>query len=164
MDDHGSPALARLLAERSDAVLATHAQHGDATAVVKRESVVEVLRFLRDDDECRFSMLADLTAVDRLEQGGDPRFEVVYHLFSLERKARVRIKAGVPDDDPAIESAIPVWPAADWLEREVWDMYGIRFHGHPRLKRLLLYEEFRGHPLRKDYPKERRQPLVGPEN
>jgi NADH-quinone oxidoreductase subunit C len=160
MEDHGSPALRRLL--DGDAVEETHARHGDATARVARQRVVPVMRFLREDPETRFEMLADLTAVDYL--GETPRFEVVYHLYSLEKNQRLRIKARVPEDDCAIDSIVAVWPAANWLEREVWDMYGIRFRGHPDLRRLLLYEEFQGHPLRKDYAKEKRQPLIGPEN
>jgi NADH-quinone oxidoreductase subunit C len=164
MEDFGAGALRRLLDVFGDAVLATHADHGDATALVRSERVIDVLRFLRDDGECRFDMLADLTAVDHLGQGRKPRFEVVYHLYSFPRNQRVRVKAGVSEGACEIASAVSLWPAADWLEREVWDMYGIRFAGHPDLRRLLLYEEFQGHPLRKDYPKEKRQPLVGPEN
>ena len=164
MQDHGSSPLRRLLERHADSVLATHAQHGDATAVVERARLVELMGFLRDDPECRFEMLADVCAVDGLEQGASPRFQVVYHLYSLSKSQRLRIKAGVPEDDCAIASLVEIWPAANWLEREVWDLYGIRFQGHPDLRRLLLYEEFEGHPLRKDYAKEKRQPLVGPEN
>ncbi len=162
MDDCGSTALRRLLDALPDAVLETHALHGDATACVEAARILEVLRLLRDDAELEFEMLSDLTAVDLL--GEEPRFEVVYHLYSLSRSHRVRIKARVPEDDCQIDTLVEVWPVANWLEREVWDMYGIRFRGHPDLRRLLLYEEFEGHPLRKDYPKERRQPLVGPRN
>lgn len=162
MEDHGSTALRRLLAELPDAVHRTHAHCGDATAVVDRGRILEVLRFLRDDPECSFEMLADLTAVDYLPDR--PRFEMVYHLFSLSRKQRVRVKARVPEDDPEIESAVSLWPAANWMEREVYDLYGIAFQDHPDLRRILLYEGFEGHPLRKDYPKERRQPLIGPRN
>jgi NADH-quinone oxidoreductase subunit C len=161
-EDHGSEALRRLLAGREGDVLATHAQHGDATAVVDAARIVETMRFLRDDPALAFDVLSDLTAVDW--PGREPRFEVVYHLLSMDRRERLRIKAGVPESPAEIDSAAAVWPAANWLEREVWDMYGIRFRGHPDLRRLLLYEEFEGHPLRKDYPKERRQPLVGPRN
>jgi NADH-quinone oxidoreductase subunit C len=107
-------------------------------------------------------MLIDLTAVDYL--GQVPRFELVYHLLSLRHGHRVRIKARVAEEAPEIDTATPVWPAANWMEREVWDLYGIRFRGHPDPRRLLLYEEFEGHPLRKDYPKEKRQPLIGPRN
>lgn len=162
MEDHGSEALRRLLAAMPEAVLATHAQHGDATALVDAARIVDVLRFLRDAPELRFEMLSDLTAVDYL--GQSPRFEVVYHLLALGRNERVRVKARVSEEAPEIDSAVAIWPAANWMEREVWDLYGIRFRGHPDLRRILLYEEFQGHPLRKDYPKERRQPLVGPRN
>lgn len=162
MEDHGSTALRRLLAELPDAVHLTHAHFGDATAVVDRGRILDVMRFLRDDPECAFEMLADLTAVDYLPDR--PRFEVVYHLLSVSRKQRVRVKARVPEDDPEIESLIPVWPAANWMEREIWDLYGITFRNHPDLRRILLYEGFEGHPLRKDYPKEKRQPIIGPRN
>jgi len=162
MEDFGSPALRRLLEVFGGALLATHAQRGDATARVEADRIVEVLRFLRDEAGLEFAMLCDLTAVDQL--GREPRFEVVYHLYSLTRNQRVRIKAGVPEAPCQIDSVVELWPAANWMEREVWDLYGIRFRNHPDLRRILLYEEFDGHPLRKDYPKERRQPLVGPRN
>jgi NADH-quinone oxidoreductase subunit C len=102
----------------------------------------------------------DLTAVDYL---GEPeRFEIVYHLYSLAKNHRLRVKVRVAESDPELESLTPLWKGADWLEREVWDMYGIRFRGHPNLRRvlMLMYEQFRGHPLRKDYPANGRQPLV----
>jgi NADH-quinone oxidoreductase subunit C len=145
-----------------DAVVETHAHRGDATALIDRHRIVDVMRFLRDTPELAFDMLTDVTAVDYL--GQMPRFEMVYHLYSVARNHRLRIKARVPEEDARIASLVPLWPSANWMEREVWDMYGIRFDGHPDLRRLLLYEEFEGHPLRKDYPKEKRQPLVGPRN
>ncbi|MCM8811590.1 MAG: NADH-quinone oxidoreductase subunit C [Candidatus Omnitrophica bacterium] len=92
------------------------------------------------------------------------RFEVVYHFYSLETGHRLRLKVPVEEDSPQVDSLTPVWASADWFEREVWDMFGIRFKGHPNLKRILMYEEFQGHPLRKDYPVNRRQPLIGPIN
>jgi len=162
MDDCGSPLLRRLLEAHPDAVRGTHAHLGDATALVDAGSVVEVMRFLRDDPELEFEMLTDVTAVDYL--GEEPRFEVVYHLYSVSKNHRLRIKARVPEDPARIHSLVEVWPSANWMEREVWDLYGIHFEGHPDLRRILLYDEFEGHPLRKDYPKERRQPLVGPRN
>jgi NADH-quinone oxidoreductase subunit C len=162
MEDHGSPLLRRLLDHHGGAVRATHAQFGDATALVDKERLVEVMRFLRDDPELAFEMLTDLTCVDYL--GETPRFEMVYHLYSVAKNHRLRIKARVPEAACEIDTLCPVWPSANWMEREVWDLYGVRFTGHPDLRRLLLYEEFQGHPLRKDYPKERRQPLVGPSN
>jgi NADH-quinone oxidoreductase subunit C len=164
--DHGSEDLARLLRGVSGAVLATHAECGDATAIVSPARLVEVLKFLRDDPGTAFDMLMDASGVDYLKYPGrtGPRFEVVYHLYSLSRGKRIRVKVGVEEAHPEVPTAIPLWPAANWMEREVWDLYGIRFAGHPDLRRILLYEEFEGHPLRKDYPKERRQPLVGPRN
>jgi NADH-quinone oxidoreductase subunit C len=162
MDDCGSPALRRLLEEQPKAVLDTHAQHGDATALVERAAILDVLGLLKDDPALEFDMLTDLTAVDYLPR--TPRFEVVYHLVSTRRVYRVRIKAPVPEEDASIASAVDLFRSANWMEREVWDLYGIRFEGHPDLRRILLYEEFEGYPLRKDYPKERRQPLVGPGN
>ena len=162
MEDRGSPALARLIATLPDAVLDTHARLEDATAQIDPVRVVEVLRLLRDDRELEFEMLMDLTAVDYL--GEEPRFEVVYHLYSIARNHRVRIKARVSEARPEIDSVVSLYASADWMEREVWDLYGIRFRDHPNLRRILLYDAFEGHPLRKDYAKERRQPLVGPKN
>ena len=117
---------------------------------------------MRDDPELEFEMLTDLTAVDYL--GEQPRFEVVYHFYSVAKNHRLRVKVRVPEDDPVVASAVPYYASANWMEREVFDLYGIRFEGHPDLRRILLYEEFEGHPLRKDYPKEKRQPLLGPRN
>lgn len=162
MDDHGSPALRRLIEALPDAVLETHAHVGDATACVDPERVVEVARLLRDDSALEFEMLTDVTAVDYL--GEEPRFEMVYHFYSVAGNRRLRVKARVPEDPAEIDSLVDVYASANWMEREVWDLYGIRFKGHPDLRRILLYEEFEGHPLRKDYPKEKRQPLVGPRN
>ncbi len=161
MEDHGVPVLRRLLDARPDAVTSTHAQHGDATAVIGAAHLVDAMRFLRDDPALAFEMLSDVCAVDYLPRV--PRFEVVYHLYSLKHNHRLRVKALV-EEDTSVPSVTPLWRSANWMEREVWDLYGIRFEGHPDLRRILLYEEFEGYPLRKDYPKERRQPLVGPRN
>jgi NADH-quinone oxidoreductase subunit C len=161
-EDHGSRVLRRLLDRHGAAVLETHARLGDATALVRKEQLAEVMRFLREDPELAFDMLMDLTCVDYL--GQEPRFEMVYHLYSLAKNHRVRVKARVAEEACEIETLCEVWPSANWMEREVWDLYGVRFVGHPDLRRILLYEEFQGHPLRKDYPKERRQPLLGPNN
>ena len=95
---------------------------------------------------------------------GPARFVVVYHLFSLPLKHRLRLQVPVEEADAEVDSLTSLWPGADWLEREVWDMFGIRFRGHQNLKRILLYEGFVGHPLRKDYPVNKRQPLIGPIN
>ena len=162
MDDHGSAALRRLLDRLPDAVQGTHAHRGDATAIVAPDRLPEVLGLLRDDPELAFEMLTDVTCVDYL--GEDPRFELVYHLYSVAKNHRVRLKARVAETAAEVPSAVPLYASADWMEREVYDLYGVRFRGHPDLRRLLLYDGFEGHPLRKDYPKERRQPLVGPRN
>jgi len=94
----------------------------------------------------------------------EARFAVVYHLFSLPLKHRLRLVVPVEEADPEVDSVTAVWASADWLEREVWDMFGVCFRGHPNLKRILMYPEFVGHPLRKDYPVNKRQPLIGPLN
>ncbi len=95
---------------------------------------------------------------------GSSRFVVVYHLYSLPLKHRLRLEVPVDEDDAEVDSLSSLWAGADWLEREVWDMFGIRFRGHQNLKRILMYEGFVGHPLRKDYPVNKRQPLIGPVN
>ena len=95
---------------------------------------------------------------------GRARFMVVYHFFSLSLKHRLRVEVPVEEDDAEVDSVTSLWAGADWFEREVWDMFGIRFRGHPNLTRILMYDEFVGHPLRKDYPVNKRQPLIGPVN
>ena len=159
------PILTRLQEQFPSHRLQTPGQRGEATVVVPREIVLELLRFCRDDAQLSCDMLVDLTAVDYSKFPGredGPRFEIVYQLYSLAHNQRLRVKVRIDEDDAVAPSASGLWPIANWLEREVWDMFGIRFDGHPGLRRLLLYEEFVGHPLRKDYPIERRQPLIGP--
>ncbi len=156
-----SVVLDRLRTRFPSEVASTHSDFGDDTALIRRERIVEILTFLRDDPELLFDFAMDLTAVDYL--GESPRFEVVYHLYSLEKRHRVRIKVRLHEEDPVIDSAVAVWPGINWYEREAYDMYGVVFRGHPNLRRILMYEEFVGHPLRKDYPKAKRQPTIGPE-
>ncbi|MET0485050.1 MAG: NADH-quinone oxidoreductase subunit C [Candidatus Rokuibacteriota bacterium] len=161
----GDEILQRLRDRFAGAVVETHDHRGDHTAVVDRAGLVDVLRWCRDEPELRFDVLMDLTAVDYLKYPGredGPRFEVVYHLFSVGHNHRLRIKVRVDEDDAQVPTAVDLWPIANWLEREVWDMFGVRFAGHPDPRRLLMYEEFVGHALRKDYPINRRQPLIGP--
>ncbi|MBI3599621.1 MAG: NADH-quinone oxidoreductase subunit C [Nitrospinae bacterium] len=145
-----------------DSIIETHSYRGDDTAIVKKEHIVKICEFLRDDGDLLYNFMMDLTAVDYL--GREPRFEVVYHFYSLKHNRRVRIKAPVPESNCTIDSIVSLWIGADWFEREVYDLYGIVFKGHPNLKRILLYEGFEGHPLRKDYPVKERQPLIGPKN
>ncbi|HEY7363871.1 MAG TPA: NADH-quinone oxidoreductase subunit C [Methylomirabilota bacterium] len=161
----GATLLALLRERFGAAVVDARAPLGEPTAVVERGAILDALRFCRDDDRLGFAMLTDLTAVDYLKFPGredGPRFEIVYQLYSLRHNHRLRLKVRVDEDDAVVPTAVPLWPIANWLEREVWDMFGVRFEGHPDLRRLLLYEEFAGHPLRKDYPINRRQPLIGP--
>jgi NADH-quinone oxidoreductase subunit C len=161
----GTAILTSLQGAFPGALVETHDHRGDHTAVVAREALARLLTFCRDDPALAFDLLTDLTAVDYLTYPGredGPRFEVVYHLYSLPHHHRLRVKVRVDEDEAVVPTAVPLWPIANWLEREVWDMFGIRFEGHPDLRRLLMYEEFVGHPLRKDYPINRRQPLIGP--
>lgn len=144
------------------AILATHSEHGDDTAIVEPSRWREIALYLRDDSTLAFDMFVDLTAVDYFERRPE-RFEVVCHLHSLSRGHRVRIKARVGDeagDGAAIDSLVPVWKGANWFEREAFDMFGVDFRGHPDLRRILMYPEFVGHPLRKDYSAQQTQPLV----
>ncbi|NOY53011.1 MAG: NADH-quinone oxidoreductase subunit D [Deltaproteobacteria bacterium] len=143
----------------SDPIFDRHSRLGDATVILSRDALPGVIRFLRE--EKRFDFLMDLTICD----GGmekSPRFEAVYHLFAFERKERLRLKVPVEEFDPHLPTLTGEYRNADWLEREAWDMFGVRFDGHPDLRRLLMYPGFEGHPLRKDYPKDRRQPRIGP--
>jgi NADH-quinone oxidoreductase subunit C len=151
------------------AVLETHSQFGDDTAVVEADDWFEVARFLKTDPRCAMNQFIDLTCVDYPDR--DPRFEVVLHLRSLDKGHRVRLKARVGEsifdshvsgeaEAPEIDSVTPLWGGANWFEREAFDMFGVAFRGHPDMRRILLYPEFKGHPLRKDYPANRIQPLV----
>ena len=164
MEAKEHPAIPKLKEAFGDKVLDVYEFRGDVVAVLDRSVSVEACQLLRDDPGLRFNFLMDLTAVDYLDFGRVPRFEVVYNLYSLMKNLRLRLRVPVPEDDPVVRSVTHLWKAANWAEREVWDMFGIRFEGHPNLKRILMYEEFEGHPLRKDYPVNRRQPLIGPKN
>jgi NADH-quinone oxidoreductase subunit C len=142
-----------------DAVVSTHAWRGDDTVVLRREKLVEVCRFLKEDPGMAFNLPMDVCGVDYLGWK-EPRFEVVYHLYSLEKRHRIRLKVELDADDTNLPSVVSIWRGVDWFEREAWDMYGIHFEGHPDLRRVLMYEEFEGHPLRKDYPQRGYQTLM----
>lgn len=144
-----------------DDVLGVHNQHGDETIVIKPSSLIAIAQFLRDDAEYDMNFLMDLTAVDGLKLGWNPRFQVVYHFFSLKHGHRLRVKVPAAEGG-SVPSLTGLWEIANWFERECWDLFGVKFDGHPNLKRILMYEEFVGHPLRKDYPINKRQPLIGP--
>lgn len=122
----------------------------EVTVIIDADRVVEICRFLRDDPDLQYNMLIDLTSIHW--PGREKEFEVVYHLYSMPRNDRVRLKAPVDGKDPRIDSVCEVWKAANWLEREVYDLMGIKFRNHPDLRRIVLPEDWVGHPLRKDYP------------
>jgi NADH-quinone oxidoreductase subunit C len=127
----------------------TSTAFGELTVTIAREGIVDVLTKLRDDAACRFEILIDICGVDYPARAN--RFDVVYHLLSPRLNQRIRVKLETNEAD-AVPSAIPVFPAANWFEREAYDMYGILFSGHPDLRRLLTDYGFQGHPLRKDFP------------
>lgn len=131
---------------------------GDDCAFVTKDAVAEVCRFLKEDPAMAFNMAPYVTAVDYL--GQEPRFEVVYNLVSTRLHHRVRLRVKVPESDLSVPTVTHLWRGADWFERYCFDMYGIRFPGHPDMRRLFMYDEFVGHPLRKDYPLKGRQPLT----
>src|SRR3972149_6735072 len=139
----------QMLKERfPDSVLDSYSFRGEETVIVKKDDIVDVCRFLKDNPGLSFDFLSDLCGVDYM--GREPRFEVVYHLFSISRHHRIRLKAMVGEGEK-ISSVVGVWSTADWHEREAFDMYGVIFEGHPNLTRILMPENWDGHPLRKDY-------------
>jgi len=140
-------------------VLEAMQAQGDDVILVDGSDLSETFRILKEDPKLDFNFLSDITAVDYWKKK-EPRFEVVYQLVSLQRKTRLRVRVPVPESEAAVDSLTPLWPGANFLEREVWDLFGIRFTGHPDLRRILLYDEFQGHPLRKDYPVNLCQPRV----
>jgi NADH-quinone oxidoreductase subunit C len=131
------------------AVSGHHVAHGELTIAAEASKIVEVVRFLREDDTCRFISIIDITAVDW--PGRERRFDVVYHLLSPVRNLRIRVKIEVAEGEP-VPSLIEIFPGADWFERETYDLYGIPFIGHPDMRRILTDYGFEGHPLRKDFP------------
>ena len=153
----------KIKAQFGSDVLESHNYQGDQTVTLNKERLLDVTRYLKDDPSLDMNFLMDLTAVDYLNKK-TVRFEVVYHFFSLKHNHRFRVKLPVDEDDLVVDTLTDLYYSANWYEREVWDLYGIKFHGHPNLKRILLYEGFKGHPLRKDYPINKRQPLIGPMN
>ncbi len=180
-----SQALVTLLKEKFGAAITDTLSHrGDEVVTVARESLVEVIQLLRDDAECDYKLLSQIACIDLLtfateKTGGgsissaevpaytrahqgprEPRFQVAYNLYSVTKKHRLRLRVEVRSDDAKVPTITSLYLTADWWERYCWDMMGIEFTGHPNLERLLMYPEFVGHPLRKDYPIMKRQPLV----
>jgi NADH-quinone oxidoreductase subunit C len=130
---------------------------GDDLAVIDKGALLAVMTYLKGEPG-DYAMLLDLTCVDY--RGQEPRFEMVYHLLSLTNNSRLRIKTKLAEDDLRIGSLTSLWKNANWLEREIYDLFGVHFEGHPDLRRLFMYDGFEGYPLRKDYPLRRRQPLI----
>jgi NADH-quinone oxidoreductase subunit C len=153
-------ALEKIKARFGALVLETHSNFGDDTAVITPSAWHTVCSYAKNDLEC--DLLVDLCAVDYPDR--EPRLEVVLHLYSITKQHRIRLKARIGDadleSDLDLDSVVDLWPAANWLERETFDMMGVKFRGHPDLRRILMYPEFEGHPLRKDYPADKTQPLV----
>ena len=146
------PALARLLAWNTEVVQEVKFDRDEMTIFVRRDNLREACTLLKGDPACPFNFLSDVTCVDWYP--AEPRFEVVYHLLSIPKKERVRLKVHLDGNSPAVESLTSVWPGANYFEREVFDLFGVRFTGHPYLRRILMPEDWEGYPLRKDYPVE----------
>lgn len=146
------PEVATLLAWNAAAVTGAKFDRNELTIWVDRTCMRQACQTLKDDGVLQYNTLADITCVDWYPS--EPRFEVVYHLFSIPNKKYVRLKVKVPGSDPAVDSLVPIWPGANSFEREVFDLFGVRFDGHPNLTRIMMPENWEGHPLRKDYPVE----------
>jgi len=152
-------AVAKLKEKFSASVLDVVEYRGETTLVVKKEDIVSVCIFAKE--QLGYNFLSDLCGVDHL--GRSPRFMVVYNLYNIGAKTRLRLKVPVEESDAQVATVTGVWSTANWHERETWDLFGIRFEGHPDLRRILLSEDWQGHPLRKDYPLQGpdRQPYQG---
>ena len=145
----------RLQAEFPDEVLERYTYQGQTAVVIRPGRVRDILRWLRDTPEIRMNHLRSLCGVDNSRHRVDPklmRFEVVYNLYSIMHRHALRVRVEVGEEDPVIDSVVSLWPGANWLERETWDLVGIRFTDHPDLRRVLLPDDWEGHPLRKEYP------------
>jgi NADH-quinone oxidoreductase subunit C len=150
LSDHAAdPAVTGLLAWKSTAVADALWDRSELTLTIARDEIREAAKIVRD---AGYNFLEDVTAVDWYPV--EPRFQVSYHILSHGLKKRLRLRVFVPSDDPVIDSITPVWPSANFYEREVYDLFGVRFAGHPNLRRIMLPDEWEGHPLRKDYPVE----------
>jgi NADH-quinone oxidoreductase subunit C len=146
------PAVTRLADWNPNAVQEVKFDRDEMTIYVDRSSIRGACAILKEDPSCPFNFLSDVTSVDWYPS--EPRFEVVYHLLSIPNKERVRLKVRLNGSSPVIESITSIWPGANYFEREVFDLFGIRFTGHPYLRRILMPEDWEGYPLRKDYPVE----------
>ncbi len=151
-DSEPGPVTTRIRDRFGDASVSAGNAVGFESVLAERDALLPFMTFLRDDPELSFDYLVDVTAVDRLRLDEEIRFAVVYQLYSYKHNRRFSVSVPVPEADPRIGSVVSVWPGANWLEREVYDMYGIVFEGHPDLRRILMPDDFGSFPLRKDYP------------
>lgn len=133
-------------------IVAAKRFRGQDFITVHKGRIVEILTLMRDHPDLDYKLVSDILGVDLFGFDKDPRFEIVYSLFSISKRRRIVIKAQVSEDDPAIDTATPVWPAANWPEREILDLFGITFNDHPDPRRIMMPEDWIGHPLRKDFP------------
>jgi NADH-quinone oxidoreductase subunit C len=147
-----SVVIDRLRAWKSESVSQVVEYRGETTIVVPYKLLLATARKCKEDPELNFNQLSDATCVDRFPN--EPRFEMNYQLLSIPRLARIRLRTSVSGQQPVIDSLEPVWPGANWMEREIFDLFGIRFEGHSDLRRILLPDEFEGAPLRRDFPVE----------
>ncbi|MBV8514800.1 MAG: NADH-quinone oxidoreductase subunit C [Acidobacteria bacterium] len=147
-----NPVVAKLRSWSANAIEEVIEYRGDTTIVVPRKVLRSVAEQCRDAEELKFNLLTDATCVDRYPL--EPRFELNYQLISIPLKQKLRIRVKLSGNDPVVDSLFPVWKGANWLEREIFDMFGIQFTGHPDLRRILLPDDWEGHPLRKDFPVE----------
>jgi NADH-quinone oxidoreductase subunit C len=149
-DPELNPAVQKLRQFAPDAVEDVATFRGDISVHIRANHLRAACEFLRDEPALTFKYLSDITAVDHYP--GEPRFETVYHILSFETNERLRLKVRIPGDEPRVDSLVPIWPSAQAFECEIFDLFGIQFTGHPDLRRILLPEDWEGHPLRKDYP------------
>ena len=147
-----NPTVARIRSWQPAAIEGLISFRGELTLLVAREHLRPLAELLATDAELAFTYLSDVSGVDRFPI--EPRFEINYHLLSLSRRDFVRLRVRLPGDSATIDSVVPVWPTANWHEREIFDLMGIRFEGHPNLRRMLMPDDWEGYPLRKDYPVE----------
>lgn len=145
-----NPILHKLQEKFPQSIIASKSYRNEVTVTVNKGDILSICQFLKNDQTLQYNYLSDLCGVDNV--GQQPRFEVVYHLYSLINNRRLRVKAPVDEDDCSIDSVSKIWATANWHEREAYDMYGIIFKSHPNLRRILNPDEFEGHPLRKDFP------------
>jgi NADH-quinone oxidoreductase subunit C len=149
--DQESPLVAAFRGAHADWVREVVEAFGETTIIVPRESIAEACAFFKTTEGLEFNLLADICGVDRGPEE-DPRFEVNYHLFSTTRRHRLRLKVLLAEEDAKVQTVTTVWRTANWHERETFDLFGVRFEGHPDLRRILLPDDWQGHALRKDFP------------